>query len=630
MARNPNPTYAASDGDPDWSMGILRTKDLSTLYTGNNPTSGTGSSNIQQDEIPSLIVPKEPVTYMDTDGQHMDTEQEYKDGAQSKTSNVHTDGTSDTYEQHAQDEHSHSYVFDHIKLCSGIANPTYTASDGDPDWSTNILRTKDLSTLYTGNNPASGMAGSSSIQQDETPSRIIPKEPHTDTDDQDMGTKQEYQVRAQTLNCKTDGTSDTGEQPAQYENSHVYVFDDIEPYAITYKSRDETSRGEASSGAPGPLQNIISGTDVSDEPSAGSTFVANRRSEDNRDGSDDNGSRTLQNRRKGNADVQKLRIAPGDLLVNPMYGTSGHRQAINGSVVIASSAKNTPSTLLRTDGPVVIASSARTTPSNLHATDGPAEEPRTTPSIPQTTDGKGTRWTKKRIMTFTFGDSVNRMFVSPNNEIFVASRGKKRVLVLNMTGDFLLDFSTGRMGPYDVSMDRKGYLWVLLYNCYRRSSSQHFCRFASQQFSKQGDAFDRFDLPFESIKGYYPEIAVHPLTDNIMVAKWDSPARGLWLFRPNGTLVRTSETMESPSSLTVGKEGHIFVVCVIGSEYPSDLIYKYDMYGRYITKIGRSAGLYRPMDICVDSVGRLIVADFATDQSTQPWQLQWPTVKPHQ
>jgi len=129
---NSNLTYAASDGDPNWSTSILRTKEVSVLYTANYPTFGTGSSDIPQDETPSCAIREEPVSHIDTDNQDMNTEQESEVWTQNTTLNTHTDGIS---EQRAQDETSHFYVFDHLepysvtKMCREETNREGTASE---------------------------------------------------------------------------------------------------------------------------------------------------------------------------------------------------------------------------------------------------------------------------------------------------------------------------------------------------------------------------------------------------------------------------------------------------------------------------------------------------------------------
>ncbi|XP_066298700.1 uncharacterized protein [Branchiostoma lanceolatum] len=87
----PNSTYSTNDGDPDWATtAILRTDGFSVLYTGNNP-----ASSVPHDDMP--------------------------------------------------------------------INPTYSRNKGDPDWTVAILRTEDLSVLYT----ADSGIDSSSIPQDE-------------------------------------------------------------------------------------------------------------------------------------------------------------------------------------------------------------------------------------------------------------------------------------------------------------------------------------------------------------------------------------------------------------------------------------------------------------------------------
>eukprot|EP00058_Branchiostoma_floridae_P019494 XP_002604984.1 hypothetical protein BRAFLDRAFT_92627 [Branchiostoma floridae] len=133
-----------------------------------------------------------------------------------------------------------------------------------------------------------------------------------------------------TLNDQTAGACKTYKQNAEKETSHFYVFDDIEPYSVTYTYTDETNRKATPLGDSGPLQSTITDPNVSDEPLAElqkSTFAENHPLEDTRDVRDDNGLQIPPNIPKGNAGVHHLHNPPDGLRANPMYASSSRQQA---------------------------------------------------------------------------------------------------------------------------------------------------------------------------------------------------------------------------------------------------------------------------------------------------------------
>jgi len=155
---------------------------------------------------------------------------------------------------------------------------------------------------------------------------------HTETSNQDMDKEHESEVVAPntTLNDQTAGACKTYKQNAEKETSHFYVFDDIEPYSVTYTYTDETNRKATPLGDSGPLQSTITDPNVSDEPLAElqkSTFAENHPLEDTRDVRDDNGLQIPPNIPKGNAGVHHLHNPPDGLRANPMYASSSRQQA---------------------------------------------------------------------------------------------------------------------------------------------------------------------------------------------------------------------------------------------------------------------------------------------------------------
>ncbi|XP_019647177.1 PREDICTED: uncharacterized protein LOC109487613 [Branchiostoma belcheri] len=199
--------------------------------------------------------------------------------------------------------------------------------------------------------------------------------------------------------------------------------------------------------------------------------------------------------------------------------------------------------------------------------------------------------------------------ISPGNEIFVTEQMKKQILIYNTKGIFLHSFSTGKY-PWDVSADKDGNMWVMLGN--RNDASLH-------KYCRNGLLLTQFNLPCREKTGMYTSITLDTLSDNIIVTlmRTEDPPRWAWndhkgisIFNPGGRLVERfgRPDLTYPNSVSVDKKGNIFVV-----DGKNFYVYKFDMNGNYRFKFGGQGSeegkLKTPMGSCIDGSGRLLVAD---------------------
>ncbi|XP_078700138.1 uncharacterized protein LOC144926942 [Branchiostoma floridae x Branchiostoma belcheri] len=205
---------------------------------------------------------------------------------------------------------------------------------------------------------------------------------------------------------------------------------------------------------------------------------------------------------------------------------------------------------------------------------------------------------------------VSGLAVSSTNEIFVADEPNKRIQVFSMKGTFLRSFSTGDMAPRYMCMGHNDTLWVILHRGLR--SRRHTYEYAIQQYSKEGYDLAKFIWCKTSIYG----MAWHELSDRIILTrKW--PKEAVWLsptYTPTPTCNMTrlsatrSDVKSALESVTVDTKGNIHVINSVGSR-----VRKYDKNGIYLSRFGGygsgAGNLNEPSGICVDSLGRVIVAD---------------------
>ncbi|XP_019616147.1 PREDICTED: uncharacterized protein LOC109463740 [Branchiostoma belcheri] len=205
--------------------------------------------------------------------------------------------------------------------------------------------------------------------------------------------------------------------------------------------------------------------------------------------------------------------------------------------------------------------------------------------------------------------NVAGLAVSSTNEIFVADQNNRRIKIFSMKGVFLRSFPIRNMVPQAISTGRNDTLWVALYGGQKNSLYKN----AIHQYSKDGHSLAKFSCNRGlRIRG----IAWHPLSDKIIVLFLTASMRsGSMWFSPTYTQATpTCNTTRFGSTrgqfwfVAVDKKGDIFIVDTRGSR-----VLKYDKNGVYVSSFaskGSGAGkLYNPSGICVDSLGRVVVAD---------------------
>ncbi|XP_078700785.1 uncharacterized protein LOC144927313 [Branchiostoma floridae x Branchiostoma belcheri] len=205
---------------------------------------------------------------------------------------------------------------------------------------------------------------------------------------------------------------------------------------------------------------------------------------------------------------------------------------------------------------------------------------------------------------FCYG--VGGLAVSSTNEIFVADGFYERIQVFSMEGGFLRNFSTGNMKPVSISTGRNDTLWVVLNRAY--------IKYDIRQYSKEGIVLAKFSpCRVSEIYG----IAWHKLSDRIILTISRSrEVEIVWLtYSQRGTckMNKLSATGSRTSifiqqAVTEDTKGNIYVIDRSGSR-----ILKYGENGDQLStfgSLGNGAGnLNNPSGICVDSLGRVIVAD---------------------
>ncbi|XP_019636259.1 PREDICTED: tripartite motif-containing protein 3-like [Branchiostoma belcheri] len=192
--------------------------------------------------------------------------------------------------------------------------------------------------------------------------------------------------------------------------------------------------------------------------------------------------------------------------------------------------------------------------------------------------------------------------VSADNEMFVTDWNNQRVQVFSMNGTYLRLFRTvvpgksKKMYPYDVASDiGPGYLWVL-------GRSSRFNKGHVVKYSKNGQPIQKFDV---SLKSVYPAIAMDVRNNNVIVGD----KKTVMMFDPNGSRLWSSEvrTVNGISGVTSDKEGNVLLTD------GSKAIQKHNSSGVKIFEFGTygkgKGQLNRPTGICLDTSGRIIVAN---------------------
>ncbi|KAI8487831.1 hypothetical protein Bbelb_342790 [Branchiostoma belcheri] len=212
---------------------------------------------------------------------------------------------------------------------------------------------------------------------------------------------------------------------------------------------------------------------------------------------------------------------------------------------------------------------------------------------------------------------VMGLAVSSTNEIFVCDMQNKRIQVFSVKGGFLRSFPTGNMHPTAITRGRNDTLWVTSY--LRR---WHDYGHAIQQYSKEGRVLTKFKCSDTELRS----IAWHKLSGRIILslykrsahfstAAWFSPSYTQTEATPRLTCDMAGFGSTGSDHVTVDKKGNIFIA---DDRKKHGIVEKYDKKGVYLSSFGsRGTGagnLNFPRGICVDSLGRVIVADYGNSR----------------
>eukprot|EP00058_Branchiostoma_floridae_P012538 XP_002598026.1 hypothetical protein BRAFLDRAFT_79748 [Branchiostoma floridae] len=219
-----------------------------------------------------------------------------------------------------------------------------------------------------------------------------------------------------------------------------------------------------------------------------------------------------------------------------------------------------------------------------------------------------------RLATGPYPGTTAGLAVSSDNEIFGTHSSIKTIQVFSMKGVKLRNIPTGDMKPYGIATGLNNSLWVVLQGGHENRLMNEN---AVSQYSKDGHVLAKYNCNGRFI---IHGIAVDKLADKIILTiERRSGVRlhteFVW-FRPTHTQGTPTCNMskfgsiegDARHSVAVDKRGNIFI-----PDRGNGRVLKYDKDGVYISSFGSKdtgAGyLLGPYGICVDSWGRVIVAD---------------------
>ncbi|XP_078621813.1 NHL repeat-containing protein 3-like [Branchiostoma floridae x Branchiostoma japonicum] len=220
-----------------------------------------------------------------------------------------------------------------------------------------------------------------------------------------------------------------------------------------------------------------------------------------------------------------------------------------------------------------------------------------------------------RLATGPYPGTTAGLAVSSDNEIFVTHSSIKTIQVFSMKGVKLRNIPTGDMKPCGIATGLNNSLWVVLQGGHE---NRPMYENAVSQYRKDGHVLAKYNCNGRFI---IHGIAVDKLADKIILTiERRSGVRlhteFVW-FRPTHTQGMPTCNMtkfgsiegDARHSVAVDKRGNIFM-----PEWYNDRVLKYDKNGVYLSSFGSKgtgAGyLLGPYGICVDSWGRVIVADY--------------------
>ncbi|XP_019614198.1 PREDICTED: uncharacterized protein LOC109462145 [Branchiostoma belcheri] len=222
---------------------------------------------------------------------------------------------------------------------------------------------------------------------------------------------------------------------------------------------------------------------------------------------------------------------------------------------------------------------------------------------------------------------VSGLAVSSTNEIFASDPWNRRIQVFSMKGDFLHSITTGKRKPYFIAMDRNDTLWVILTS--ERMTKNNFVKPEDNKnriyrYSREGHFLEKFPCTSPLNLKYPDKFALDTLSDDIiMISKANRRVKrrkvktgSACRFNKDSCTIQPfgGKELKKPSNVAVDKEGNIYI-----TEEKNHKVLKYDKNGKYISCFGRkgkgaSNHLKSPVGICVDSLGRIIVADWGNNR----------------
>ncbi|CAH1248810.1 TRIM3 [Branchiostoma lanceolatum] len=201
--------------------------------------------------------------------------------------------------------------------------------------------------------------------------------------------------------------------------------------------------------------------------------------------------------------------------------------------------------------------------------------------------------------------------VSAINEIFVTDAFNGRVQVFSINGTYLRFFPTivpgeDIMYPFSVAIDvEPGYLWVVGTSAFTHADANVV------QYSIDGLPIKNFELGSRS-RVSYPDIAIDVHNNRVIVGVGDK----IMLLQPNGSHYRSFEVFNKEKDQIVGvtldSEGNILLTDRNKSiklySQLGKMLFQFEAFG------SRKGELCLPEGICVDNLGRIIVANRGTNR----------------